>query len=77
MKYQTNQKYVKTRFIHKVRLNVNAYKTTVHLERERKVYIPFLTIYELYFSSQLNLGIAGNSLISFFAKSMLDILLDM
>ena len=77
MKYQTIQKYITTDFIHKMSWKVDAYKYTVHLERERKVYIPFLTIYELYFSSQLNLGIAGNSLISFFAKSMLDILLDM
>ena len=58
MKYQTNQKYVTTKFIHKVRLNVNAYKTTVHLERERKVYVPVLSSFEYHCISQSNCDIA-------------------
>ena len=51
MKYRKNQKYITTDFIHKVRRKVDAYKYTVHLERERKVYMPFLTSYELYLLS--------------------------
>ena len=45
MKYQTNQNYITTEFIHNVSRKVDAYKYTVHLECERKVYMPFLTSY--------------------------------
>ena len=51
MKYQKNQKYITIDLIHKVSRKVDVYKYTVHLERERKVYIPFLTTYELYLLS--------------------------
>ena len=51
MKYETSQKYITTVFIHKMSRKVDAYKYTVHLERERKVYMPFLTSYELYLLS--------------------------
>ena len=48
MKYQTIQKYITTDFIHEMSWRGDAYKNTVHLERERKVYMPFRTSYKLY-----------------------------